>query len=937
MSIATINVLAELETIGWSFKWSDEANIKCKCPFHTDNSPSLFINMETRKFYCQSSGCNKKGDIVTFLAKACQTTRALMLQELAKRYTIETTKVINADLIEIYHRDIDNAAPLIKELKLRGVGPGLIRKYRLGELDGRITIPIKNETGLYVNVRKYLPGAPGTQKMRNVRGHGQIRLFPIDQLRYDEIVICGGEIKAIVAAAELNPYSIGAITVTSGEGKWDPKFSKLFADKKVYICMDIDEAGTKAANQLASLLYKFADWIGIVKLPLDKDKYPTGDLNDYVAREGEALKPVLDSTDEWQPKTKALDATEKPKEVTLNKAIHADNVGARIAVEATLSAVDTTPFAIPHKLVPNCCKEQKMCAICPVYNLNDNTEVVIDAESEAILELTSATKQGLRGAIMGGIGVPATCKTFDYSVTASYNVEEARISPKLEINSASNERSMIPAICIGDGMQLNENYRLTGRLWPSPKDQKQTLVISDYKTSEDALSSYVPKDLHELEVFQPDEWTEQSISAKLDELYSDLEANVTRIYLRRSIHIVADLTYHSPLWLQFDGKVHKGWVESLIIGDSAQGKSETVLSLRSFYGLGEKVECKNATVAGLLGGLQMMGTKWFVSWGIIPTHDSRLVILEELKGADVEVISKLTDMRSSGVAEIPKIEKRRTHARTRLIALSNPRHDLPLSSYNYGVEAVKELVGALEDVRRFDIVAAVARNDIDADKLNQLTKHRPDVAHKHTADLCRRLILFGWTVKNTEFEDQQFILDKASELTAKFSDTIPIVDRGSQRLKIARLAAALAVRTFSTKEGAVYVRTCHVEWICNFLDEVYSADSLGYKDYTQAVKITSSIKDPDVIKSNLQAAPHPQDLVEQLLANVYIDLQGVMDWTGYDRGLAQELLSLLVRKHAIQRFKRVYRKIGAFTELLKEMIEKNEFHDKPTYLKKERF
>ena len=933
MSIKNIHVLAELEAIGWAVKWSDESNIKVKCPFHDDGSPSCFINTETREFFCQASECNARGDIATFLAKALNTSRALVLQELGKRYDLDTAKVINADIIEKAHARIDNAGPLKQALYDRGVTDKMIRAYRLGEADGRITIPIKNSSGMYVNIRKYLPGAPGAEKMRNMRGHGKARLYPIDQLKYDEIILCGGEMKAIVAANELNQHGVGAISVTAGEGKWATELTANFKDKKIYVCMDIDKAGRKASTTYASLFFRVAEWVGILDLPLDPDQYPKGDINDYVAKEKGLIKPLLKDVKEWVPKVAQVDHTEKPKKTSLAKAMHADNVSKRLEIEATIAAMDSTPYAIPHKILPSCDKNQNQCAICPLYHIAENEEVEIHPESEAILELISTNKAGLRTAIMNGLTVPISCKTFAAEVIDSFNAEDIRLSPKLEMTSASNERSMMPAICIGDGLELNENYNLIGRLWPSPKDQKQTLVISKYETSEDALSSYSPGNTDELKLFQPKEWTLESITEKLDTLYEDLEANVTKIYMRRDIHLAVDLTVHSALWLKFDGKVTKGWVENLIIGDSAQGKSETAICLQQHYGLGEKVECKNATVAGLLGGLMQMGTKWFVSWGIIPTHDRRWVILEELKGAPVEVISRLTDMRSSGIAEIPKIEKRRRHARTRITAISNPRFDTPLSGYNYGVEAVKELIGALEDIRRFDYVLAVSRNDIDPNVLNRRAKDRPVVNHVHTSELCKSLILWGWTRTEVIIEDEQAIMDAAIGLCEKYTDQIPIVDRGSQRLKIARLATALAIRTFSTDDGSkVIVRQCHVDFIVKLMEDTYSSSALGYADYTQAVNITTTLNDPEAIKKQINVTPFPKDFIEQMLSTVYIDLQSLQDWTGWERGQAQDLMSFFVRKHALMRHKRTYRKIGAFTKLLKDMLINKEYDERPDHI-----
>jgi hypothetical protein len=571
--------------------------------------------------------------------------------------------------------------------------------------------------------------------------------------------------------------------------------------------------------------------------------------------------------------------------------------------------------------------------------------VEIPPESQAILSMVGAKDTAQREAIMKAGGIPKRCRVVEFEPIEHYAAEDVRLSPRLEITNRATDRVMQPSICIGSGLELNETYTLIGKMHPHPNNQQATLVVSSYETSRDALSSYAPEaeELEKLKAFRPAEWTLDGIEAKLNEIYEDLETNVTRIFQRRNIHLLIDLTYHSLLFLKFDNRTVKGWVESLIVGDSSQGKSETALNLMNHYGLGEKVECKNASVAGLLGGLQQLAGKWFVTWGIIPTHDKRLVILEELKGASVDVIGKLTDMRSSGIAEIPKIEKRRTAARTRLIALSNPRSNMPISAYNFGVDVIPELIGGLEDVRRFDAFLIVAAGEIDGAKINEYTKARPQVAHNFYAELCRNLILWAWTrtaeQANFERESEILVLDEATKLCEEFTDRVPLVDRGSMRFKLARLAAALAVRTFSTSDDLqkVLVRRCHVEYICKFLRETYTAPAFGYDRYTAAVKMVSEIREPEVIANQLSQAPFPKDLIDQLLHTSEIEVQDVQDWCSWDRQNALELVSFLVRKRAFQREGRSYRKTPEFIKLLKKLLDSSELPDRPNFISEREF
>lgn len=934
--MSLISVIAELENYGIEYDWATEHEVKCRCPFHDDNSPSCFVNVEKRAFKCQTAGCGKSGDIISLLARFLKTSREVVFADLSTRYEFDTSKIIDVETVEKFHRAIWEAKPFIKELHDRGITDDLIRKYRLGEHQGRITIPIKNEGGLYVNIRRYLPGAPGPEKMKNLRGHGKIRLYPIDQLAYDQILICGGEMKAVAAADELNKHNIGAISATCGEDNWDVTLSKAFTGKKVWVCNDIDEAGQESAKMRCAMVRHQARWCGNLMLPLDPDKYPKGDINDYVAIGGK-LKPLLDACEEWKPEGKLdFDPNEIPEDSNLTTAVLAENTGKRIKLTSVVSAMDTAPYSIPKQIEVLCSQDQKVCPACPVM-LTGEHHYSINEESDAVLEMVGGSKRGQRECLMSAVGIPRRCGVCEFDITDYHNVEDVRISPQLEITNRSSDRVMQPAYCIGQGLELNESYEMIGRMWPHPSSQQATLLISKYETTQDALSTYELNNPERLKIFQCDD-TVEAIEQKLNEIYDDLEANVTRIFQRRDLHKIVDLTYHSPLLIDFDGRTVKGWVESLIMGDSSQGKSETTQQLMKHYGLGEKVECKNASVAGLLGGLQQMGNKWFVSWGIIPTHDKRLVVLEELKGASIDVISKLTDMRSSGVAEIPKIEKRKTSARTRLIALSNPRSDHPLHTYNFGIEAIKELVGGLEDVRRFDIFGLVSAKEINAAKLNELQSMRPHVEHIFTDSICRDLILWTWTRDKAYFNDaaKKAILEGATRLSEKFSDTLPIFDRGSGRLKIARLSAALAGRLFShDDEYHLIVKESHVAYIVDMLDRMYSSQVFGYLDFTQAVKLAESLKDPEAVQKQIEASPFPRDFVSQMLHTNKIDLQDIQDWCGWDKGEAQGLLSFFVRKHCLMRDGRSYRKTGPFINLLKKLLEEGNLADRPDFIEEE--
>lgn len=938
LKIERINALAELERLEWAYEPAGDYEVKCKCPVHDDTNPSVSLNTQKNVWICQAAHCHAKGDIVSLLAHMAKCERKTMLADLSSRYDLNIVKAIKADRVEDWHEKIWKSGPLIKALHDRGITDQMIRKARLGVNDGRITIPIYDMSRRIVNVRKYLPGAPGPEKMRNMKGYKGSALFQVEQTKFPIIWICGGEMKALLASEFLNPHGIGCVAVTAGEGAWNADFNSHIKGKSVYICFDVDRGGRVAARKVASLLVYEAQSVYILQLPLDTKKYPKGDINDWVATEDATADDMLElmktGVQKFTLDAQTVDDKDSPVvETSLADSISSQYMGRRISCEANVTAMDTTPYIVPKVCGISCTKDQDNCAYCPVKPVepDENTGKVtlkIKGTSAGILDMIDTPKKGQREAVREALLIPP-CKIATFTVREHWNVYDVRLTPQLQIEGDNADHIMQTAFITGEQVELNTPYNFSGRVYPHPKTQQAVLLFDKVETAQDTLTSYAPTEemLQPLKVFQPDEWTEKSVHKKLDEIYNDLEANVTRIFKRRDLHLAIDLTYHSVLFFNFDDQLQKGWMNTLITGDSSQGKSETSLRLMEHYKLGARHECKNATSAGLLGGLQQLGTRWFVSWGIIPTHDRRLVILEEIKGTPTEVLARLTDMRSSGIAELSKIEKRKAHARTRLIMISNPRGDKEIAAYNFGVEALRELIGSPEDIRRFDAAVIVASAQIDPKEVNQLSKSRPKVEHEFVSELCHQRVLWSWTrtPEQIKFDENAVTqcLTIATELCSKFTETIPLVDRGTMRHKLARLASAFAALTFSTTDDVfeLRVRSCHVDCAKAFLLRQYEDAAFGYADFSRARTFAHKIKDKSIVKRQLIATKYPRDLVEHILHYEQITLSDIADWCEIDRTDSQKLISFLVRKHAIYRSERShYVKTSEFIELLKAML-----------------
>lgn len=933
LRLDSVPVYVELKRYGMAFEPAGGVEVKVCCPFHGDESPSCHVNLEKRVFHCKTANCEQHGDLIDLLAKFKQTTRPVIIADLATRYDIEDEKTIDPTAIERWHEDIWNHDYLRNELCKRGLNDAMIRRHRLGvqvgKTDVRITIPIRNTTGSFVNVRKYLPGAPGPEKMKNTAGFGKKpRWFPVDQLQYDTILITGGECKAIVALEELNAYSIGAVAGAWGESNLvKSELTRELKGKRIYICLDVDSAGQGAATKLAYALRMICPFVAIIILPLDTDKYPKGDINDYVASEGGKLKPLIDAAIEFNadvPDKLSIDVTE-PVDMHLSAAVDAEHSGKRINVKCVVSAMDTTPFFIPKDILIQCPKDQSFCGSCPVSVKGRNT-YTIPEESIAILEFIHAPSTHHLEIVKSAIGIPQPCRVCEFEKLSEYNIQDTRVSPQLETSNRYSDRQPIPAVCIGTGLQPNEAFEFTGKFVAHPKTQQAVMLVSKHTPSQDALATFQFDDesAAECQSFWPVEHTVEAIGSKLDGIYNDLSTNITKIRGRHDLHFAVDLLYHSPLLINIDGQQEKGWIELLVVGDSRTGKSKVAKRLIEHYQLGFITEASNCTAAGIIGGMEKMNERWFVSWGLLVRHDQRLVIIDEFSTGPEDVLARIRDARYSGQAKITKIGLNwAANSRVRLGVFSNCPNELKVDAYPYGIAAVKDLINSPPDISRFDLALITTTSDVDKSLINMKPEDETIIEHTHTTEKCRKLVLWAWsrTCKQIQFTPEAIshLYDASKGLEQAFDDAIPLVDRGSMRYKLARMAASLAARLFSCSDDyqSVIVHWTHVEYISQFLHRIYSSPTFGYDAFSKAQKITRSLLDPELVKKCILGMDHPRDFVRSILAQDYIDKQDIADWA--DVAEPQPVISLLMRKHAIMHRGRYYRKTAPFICFLKEL------------------
>lgn len=904
--------------------------IRVTCPFHNDSKhlPDAHgaVSDDGKTFKCFK--CGSMSSIV-FLSGASGRNPNSVITFVANLFA-NKVEHISEELLSNWTELLFHSEEKLAVLHRKGLSDKSIRDFKLGlQAKGHIVIPVFDDTGTLIAMRRYAPEMD--PKYKGIAGSKGTCLFNSKVTQDNETVyITEGELKAIV----LTQYGFPAVSGIAGAGKWEKHWNQLFKDKHVVVIYDTDSAGILGANKVCRNVGPYAKSLKNVFLE-DVSHIDGGDISDYFGqlhRNAADLQVLIDKTPAWVAPHAIADSNinlseEEVTSLALADTSLASHFGKLIESEIVVSAKDTHPFIIPAKVEVKCPKGgHDVCLMCPVsVNPDKNSVVDIDKSSPRILDLVNSSSEQIKKILKKVVGIPDPCSFCRFSTIESHNVEEIRAIPQLSIGHNTAETVVRRIFSVGHGLATNSPYKIKARSCVDPNSQHATLVCYETEAGVDNIDTFTATE--DLKIFQPYDWSKEGIEAKLEDLYEDLVCNVTKIFNRNDMHLFIDLVYHSALYIPFQGKYIKGWVDALIIGDSGQGKSEASNALRAHYKCGERIDTKQSSVAGIVGGVQETNKRWFITWGTIPLNDRRLVILEEVKGMPAESFGKLTDMRSSGIAEIVKIERARTNARTRLLWISNPRSGKPMGTYNYGVDAIKELVGSLEDIRRYDMAMAVSSGEVDISVINAKKRDRRTAEHYHTSAKCEQLVLWAWSRTEEQIEipeeTENEILDAATRLGKTYSSSCPLVEPSDQRLKIVRLATALAARTFSVDdndEETLVVRPGHVKVVEEFLNRIYRNRALGYYEYSLTERGETELTRSDEIEYELRTLPNGQSLVSALLVSESISHQDIIDYCETDKDIAMRTIGMFARNNAIKRLRRGgYRKTQSFIELLKKL------------------
>lgn len=828
----------------------ENGDIDAHCPLHNDQRRSAVINFEEGVWYCNTEGIGGTiSDLIeqrdSWVDPPSSNGGGSRRKKPSKPQELPTEAMIAGWKAALAGDQI-----ALDDLKAaRGLWTKTADYYELGwdRSAQAYTIPVRDADGELLNVRRYQIRPPeGRRKIWGISGHNLPVPYPIAALEKARaegyIIVCEGELDAIIC----NQYNFRAITRTGAARVWKAEWNKLFKGLRVYVCHDMDEAGQAANRKVSRHLSRVAEEVRIIRLPYPVTDKHGRDLTDWWLDHDADRSAFQRLLDEAQPFDEA--SVEDPEEVDPSPAAVMDafdsrRAGRPLALTVTVKGKREPGYSVPRKVEFRCTRDMgNKCEICPMKSEQGGIDRVIAGADPAILEMIDSTKPQVGEVLRRSIGVPK-CPKLNIRVAEHQAVEVLYARPSVEHanGGGQDEYKNIKLTSVGrHDTNPNQTVRVVGALHPDPRKQLNEFLTWDVSRLETSLDRFEMdgETYRSLTRFQPA--SGQKPLAKLREIADDAANHVTHIYGRPELHAAMDLVFHSCIAFDFDEqRMSRGWLELLVVGDTRTGKSEAATRLTRHYGAGEVVSCETASFAGVLGGLQQFGSnkEWAVTWGSIPINDRRLVVLDEISGLTPEQIGAMSSVRSSGIAELTKIQQERTYARTRLIWLGNPRNGR-MTDYTYGVQAIRPLIGNPEDIARFDLAMSVASGDVSADDIN---KTRAAGVQKYPKDAARALLRWAWsrTAENIRWEEgaTEAVYRFANELGRRYVEDPPLIQAANVREKLARLAVAIAARLFSTDERGedILVKRSHVRAAVQFIDRLYKMEGFGYADRSAEV------------------------------------------------------------------------------------------------------
>lgn len=846
------------------------------CPFHTEKTPSFTVNTETGEWYCHA-GCGG-GAEKEFIAKYFDVSG-----EIAK-YAVEfwekqgTFPFPTEELINKWHNNLCNMPKELEELYVYGWTLEGVKQLKIGYDDGRIMIPIKSRTGYWVNARRYLPvhrrvSGSNNAKCMNIKKLGQKRYYPYEAFDEQRVFVVEGEKDCIAARSQ----GLNAVTSTGGSAIPSDEIL-LFKGKDVVLMLDTDSVGKRNVKNYLALLKSIAKSISIVELPVK-------DFAEYYKEYHNA--DVMQFARDYQEVQQAEEAVEAV-DTTLVRSEFTENLNTWVKLnKMSVVGVEPKVYTIPTR-VKVVCKNASCSKPCPLsFSNNPDTAQYVDVDPRQMLQFIDASDTAQDSFLRKLYG----CKSVQAEPVDYTNVQKVIFQESASFIDGLEESSFESRY----GMYMYTDFRLNATLKynfeacrvTDPRSQQNYYVI---RSAENLATVRPTVDESSFEKFREVASSCTSMMELINKHYQEWMPALA-IEGRPDLFGALVLTYASVTEIPWSAGILKGWLDTMVIGDTRTGKSQMAQRFVKTLGLGGYINGENARRTGVIGGVQRFGDSWVITWGAIPMNDRGLLIIDEASGLEVDDIKDLSSTRSSGAVTLNKIVKGEARARTRLIWLSNPRSGRNLADFYWkGYGAFQEFIPVAEDQARYDLVLTAAREDIDVlDGID--SEVQPKI------EPWINLFNTAWGISAEDIVFPKDFRLKVREVAHKLNDDYgggPLVVGVAVHEKILRLTCATAVLCGDIYAGKLMISEKHLQWADEFLRMTLEKESLSYAAYIREFKRAQSKKSENIKFIRGLLAVHPA--LRVLLSSSSFKGFQFQEILGIDRADSAKIMSDLITR-----------------------------------------
>lgn len=632
---------------------------------------------------------------------------------------------------------------------------------------------------------------------------------------------------------------------------------ECFKGRSVVIAYDNDGAGIKGAKALAIELLKYTPNVKVLTNFHEVCKEQGQDITDFFVTYGKTKEDLIQYIKETpifvpSPEDKlqdypVVDLLTASKPQFINKMVRSN-----IQVVAVSEATFATPSAI-------LAEKFQLSNGSNVMKLNEAREWELNNNNaQDILHMVDNNfkEEAIFKNIRNILKIPQNERYVNIRALTKRTVFKVYVTDLFETTDTTTQPMEYVAYSLGEKLESGKKYMVTHKLVPHPyKGQQLTMLITDAVQANDSVSNFVITEevKQQLDVIKDMEGTVPERITALTERVKGLlgyDGNNTLIQ-------TIDLAYHTALQFHFGAfKNIRGYLDTIVVGESRVGKSSTAEALRNLYSLGvfTSLAGNSATIPGLIGGSNKTSGGYQTRAGVIPQNHRGLIIFEEFGKSNANIVKELTDIRSSNEVRITRVSGTITlPAMVRMIALTNVKNTngsiKPIATYPNGISVITELIETAEDIARYDIICILAdRGATSIDPLWIPPEPLPQ-------EVYQTRIRWVWSRTADQIvispEVAQYIVAKANGLNALYECHIKIFGTEAWK-KISRLAIAVAGYLASTDDTYenIIVRKEHVDYAVQYYINLYDNSTFKLREYVTHERRFSQIDDEGV--TNLQ-------------------------------------------------------------------------------------